>query len=239
LHCPSSPLPKNCSNPPPGTPGGTRIAATCYFGIAGGTGGPTAADHLIPQTVYNEQRWNIGPTGTADCCGGGIHSSSGTIVAQGRFGLEAISDGTSNVLMVSESSNWVYTANNTKQDWRSSGLHGWIIGWQFNCTPNRPSQQIPGCSDNADMRTFNFMTVRYPINHFSQPAHGLPNNPGHCGQFGVCFNTSSNRPLNSAHPGGVNGAMADGSVRFFSQTLARDVLGRYVHRDDGLTTSQN
>jgi prepilin-type processing-associated H-X9-DG protein len=134
--------------------------------------------------------------------------------------------------MVSEQSNWIYTVGNQRQDWRASGNHGWIIGWRNRCTP-------PTCGNNNDQRTFNFMTIRYPINHFSQPSHGLPTAPGNCGTHGVCDNSSTNRPLNSAHPGGVMAAMADGSVRFISQTIASPALAAAAHRDDKLTLSLN
>lgn len=103
--------------------------------------------------------------------------------------------------------------------------------WRREVGPGQGGGRI---GNNADHRTFNFTTLRYPINHFSQPSHGLPNFPGNCGTFGICRNSSTNRPLNSAHPGGVNVAMADASVRFVPQTINNQVLGLSGYRDDGI-----
>ena len=227
--CPSSPLDKWCRHNPPGTP--QRIMAASYVAISG-----TANGTLVPTTIYNDniQRWAQGSTGTADCCSGGIHSRSGAITAHGTHDLAGLGDGTSNVLMLSESSNWIYTQTDKRQDWRASHQHGWLIGWRYN---NPPGQGTNLTGNGNDHRTFNFTTLRYPINHFSFASHGLPDGPsqtGNCGQFGICENASSNRPLNSAHPGGVNVAMGDASVRFVSQTITNQVLGLAGFRDDGI-----
>ncbi|ADB17960.1 protein of unknown function DUF1559 [Pirellula staleyi DSM 6068] len=219
--CPSSPLSIWCRGPYNGV---REIQAPHYVAIAGG------AANLLPTATYNETRINTGGS-TAGCCTGGHHSSSGAIIAGGTHSLAALTDGTSNVWMVSENSNFVFTVSNTKQDYRSSAQHGFIIGWRSKCTP-------PSCGNGNDQRTFNFTTVRYPINHFSRATDGLPDAPGNCGTHGVCDNASTNYPLNSAHPGGVCVLSADGSVRFVSQTTALDVIGRFVHRDDGLPVTQ-
>jgi prepilin-type processing-associated H-X9-DG protein len=232
--CPSSPLEKWCFSPPPGTP--RRIMAANYVAISGG------ANSLFPTGGYNDRvRWAQGNPGTADCCSGGIHASNGAMVASGTHGIEALSDGTSNVYMISESSNWIFTQTNQKKDWRASHTHGWIIGWWYH---DKVGQHVdgygwPNLPNDYDHRTFNFTTIRYPINHFSMPSHGLPDHPGNCGTLGVCYNSSTNRPLNSAHPGGVNVAMADGSVRFVSQTIPNEMLGRFAVRDDRGTTDGN
>lgn len=235
--CPSSPLDKWCFGNPPGTP--RRIMAPNYVAISGTATAAAVAQTtgvpLVPAAIYEDNvlRWAIGATGTAGCCSGGIHSQGGSIVAAGTHGLEAITDGTSNTFMISESSNWIFTQNNTRQDWRASHTHGMIIGWHNR---NGPGQGGNRYGMGGDHRTFNFTTIRYPINHFSNPTHGLPNAPGNCGTWGICDNSSTNRPLNSAHPGGVNVAMADASVRFVAQTINNQVLGLSGFRDDNIAT---
>lgn len=51
---------------------------------------------------------------------------------------------------------------------------------------------------------------------------------------GVFDNHGPNNPLVSAHAGGIQGCMADGSVRFFQQSLNIITLCRLATRDDGL-----
>jgi prepilin-type processing-associated H-X9-DG protein len=72
-------------------------------------------------------------------------------------------------------------------------------------------------------------TIRYNINQ----KRGWPDPPGNCGALGVCDNVGNNIPLNSEHPGGVNGLFCDGSVRFLSETMDLATLARIATRDDG------
>ena len=78
------------------------------------------------------------------------------------------------------------------------------------------------------------VTIRYPINQ----KEGWPDSPGNCSAVGVCQNTGNNIPLTSTHPGGVNVALCDGSVRFLSETVPMYVLSRLVTRDDGEVLDQ-
>jgi hypothetical protein len=127
--------------------------------------------------------------------------------------------------MVGEASDFLIATDGSKRDFRSSAQHGFIIGWRSTTTPDK-------VGNGGDNRTFNMVTVRYPINQKSRSG-GWPNWPGNCSADGVCENASSNLPLNSAHPGGVMILIADGSVRFLAEVSALDVVGRIVTRDDG------
>jgi prepilin-type processing-associated H-X9-DG protein len=49
----------------------------------------------------------------------------------------------------------------------------------------------------------------------------------------VCYVSGTNTPLTSAHSGGVNGLMGDGSVRFLSDAMPLRTLGLLATRDDG------
>jgi prepilin-type processing-associated H-X9-DG protein len=102
-----------------------------------------------------------------------------------------------------------------------------MIGWHSNQTPINGGQ--------TDARTFQMTTIRYSINRKT----GWQNPPGHCGQTGVCDNIGTNIPLNSAHSGGVNTLMGDGSVRFMRDSMAVAVLAALATRDDGTPVSDN
>jgi hypothetical protein len=45
-----------------------------------------------------------------------------------------------------------------------------------------------------------------------------------------------NTPLASAHPGGVEAVLADGSVRFITDVMDLTTLKRLADRDDGQAT---
>jgi prepilin-type N-terminal cleavage/methylation domain-containing protein len=230
MFCPSSPLERWCRSPhgaAAGTPAPNLIMASTYVGIAG------ANPQMIPG--YNDIRVAQPNTGTADCCTGGIMSSNGTLTP--GFGrtprtFSAIQDGTSNVIMIGENADFMITLDGNKRDFRSSAQHGWIIGWRHIGTPGGN----PNIGNGGDNRLFNMTTVRYRVNdkrNYSNANLGWPNWPGHCGQVGLCQNTSSNVPLNSAHTGGVLIALVDGSVRFLADGTDPVLLARASIRDDG------
>ncbi|HEV7280107.1 MAG TPA: DUF1559 domain-containing protein [Pirellulaceae bacterium] len=216
--CPSSPL-TNVAISAHGIP--DNMAPT-YVGISGAVNG------LIPG--YTESRI-ANPTGSAGCCSGGIASGGGTLVrGNAKLKFASITDGLSNTLIVSENGDFLTTANGSKVDWRASAQHGFIIGSQWRAAP--PAH------NNADNRTFNMTTVRWPINDKKGRSQGTAGWPdaGNCGALGVCSNASTNLPLNSAHPGGVMGLMGDGSVRFISETTAMSIVAAAATRDDGQST---
>jgi prepilin-type N-terminal cleavage/methylation domain-containing protein/prepilin-type processing-associated H-X9-DG protein len=208
--CPASPLPIFCRSQQKG-----QVMASSYVGIAGAVNG------LIPG--HTETRIWTPVTSTADCCTGGIMSGGGILYANSQIRLVEISDGTSNTIMVGEQSDWLHTLNGTKVAWGATDNHGWYIGW-------RSTAQVTGPSGPSDQRGFGWQTIRYGLNKKS----GWPNFPGHCGQTGVCNNSSENAPLNSPHSGGVNALFGDGSVRFLSDSLTLRTLAQMATRDDGI-----
>jgi hypothetical protein len=50
---------------------------------------------------------------------------------------------------------------------------------------------------------------------------------------GVGDNFGSNNPLNSAHTGGIQGLLGDGSVRFISDNIDMQTLRLLCSRNDG------
>lgn len=219
--CPSSPLDKMCLGV---RTSGHLTMAPSYVGIGG------AVPSAFPTgSAFTETRRFL-PASGAGCCTGGIESGGGTFISSGRLNFAHLQDGTSNVMIASEVSNWLRDVNNQQNDFRSQRQHGFIIGTSRNRPPN-----VNEGNGTGDRRTFNFASIRYPINYYTKAVDGLPVG-GDCGNLGVCQNASTNIPLNSAHPGGVMILLGDGSVRFLPQTVSLFVLAQMATRDDGLAT---
>lgn len=208
--CPSSPLPEFAFLGIGA--GGSNAWRPSYAGISGATN-----DLLATETRISN------PGTAAGCCSGGKVSGGGILFPNAKINMSAVTDGTSNTIVVSESSNFLFTQNGTKVDW-SSGWHGFFIGCDSTQTP-------PNYNNGGDARTMNQLSLRYAINQF----RGWPDPPGNCGGTGVCDNIGNNFPLTSAHPGGVNVLFTDGSTRFLSETIAASVQGLLATRDDGQT----
>jgi len=214
--CSSSALPNTTTSTVPGGAAG-QMMMPHYVAISG------AAPSMFPAgSGFTETRF-ANPGGSAGCCSGGIISAGGGLVMNRTMNMKDIQDGTSNCAIVSEQSDFLYTANGAKVAWNAAGPHGWTIGWG-NTTSNFSGQTI------SDARTFNTTTVRYRLNQ----KKGWTDAPGNCGSQGVCDNTGSNIPLNSAHVGGVHVLLGDGAVRFLSDSMDMLVLAKLVTRDDGL-----
>jgi prepilin-type N-terminal cleavage/methylation domain-containing protein len=203
--CPSSPLNKTCD----ATYLCTRGAVN-YVGISGAVNGLITSSGGFPETRQNA------------VSNGGIVSGGGVIIPNGKLRFADLSDGSSNVLAVSEHGNWITSTDNQRHDWRACQPWGWSIGVK---STGIPPNFYPRQDDN---RSFNQTTIRYPIN--STTGWGVGS--GDCAT-GVCADVGCNTPLNSAHPGGVNALVGDGSVRFISDTITLDLLARLATRDDG------
>ncbi|HRX81146.1 MAG TPA: DUF1559 domain-containing protein, partial [Pirellulaceae bacterium] len=198
--CPSSPLDPILRS---GTmnltlPSYSAINGSTADSIAVAAGVPTANSYgniCRPQaTTIDGCAWNTN-----------VMSSHGIFTSGNTHPFRDITDGTSNVLMISETSDWTFDANRTtKSDLRQGSGWGWPMGvvwndWNTGHTPGR----------------IGWVTcIRYPPNSDSS---GLP---------GAQTNTDNrgNTPLNSAHPGGIQGTLADGSVRFIGETINMDIL---------------
>jgi prepilin-type processing-associated H-X9-DG protein len=182
----------------------TRFSGN-YAAIAGAVNG------LIPG--YTEARVHSG--------GGGIVGGNGALIPNGQTGFRDITDGTSNCAAAGEHGDWLFSTTGTKIDYRAGQIHGWSMG----CG----AQGVPPNYGSGDNRAFNTTTIRYAINNKRNNGAGWD---GNC-TTGVCQNMGNNTPLNSAHPGGVNLLLCDGSVRFVSETVPLDVVARLATRDDG------
>ncbi|HUG71474.1 MAG TPA: DUF1559 domain-containing protein, partial [Pirellulaceae bacterium] len=193
--CPSSPLEHM------GNVGSYIHMRAHYVGISGAANG----NSRNPSPRYPDDTFRNNPANAqincCSCCGGqmarGVASNGGVLVAHGFGGLPngmatinfaKITDGTSNTMAISESSNWFQDANGQKV--LVTGQHGWLMG-----------------SPSAGERKFNITTVRYSPNEDDNTLSGTGMNDG------------SNNGIYAAHPGGVQAAACDGSVKFVSETI--------------------
>lgn len=200
--CPSSPI-----NALTAAGDGNNITGPQYLGIMGATNG----DGLVNPTARIAN--------CCSCCGG--QTATGIITAGGVFGpiqgyhFKDVADGTTNVLMIGEQSNYIRTS--TGQPLPPTGVHGILMGG----TNNKRIEACPGCLFE---RQFNLTTVRYPPN-----APAVDNN---LAWPGVGGNLGPNNPLNSPHTGGIHGLLCDGSVRFLSNHLDMGTFRGLCTRDD-------
>ena len=194
--CPSSPL-----EPLRGTGGAVRSVAPHYVGIQGAANGGTFVNSPGDQS------------GCCNCCDAsarnGVQASGGTMLKTKAIRIRDITDGTSNVMMVSESGDFVADITSpTKKAHQINHNHGWLMGAdQHNV--------------NGNGRGYNITTVMYPPNGSLRGAPGVANNRG------------PNNGIYSAHTGGVHGLMGDGRVRFISENINMNTLRRLCSRNDG------
>jgi len=204
--CPSSPLQDLRDS------GGGPTEHPQYYGIMG------AVDGLGGVAVAANRKANC-----CGCCGNqagtGLITSSGMLVPLDSKKIRDVTDGTSNVIIVGESSDFILTAAGGSKTADVQGVHGMLMG-----SPNLVN--IEGAVGGMFERQFNLTTIRYAPN-----APAINNNaswPGIDDNFGI------NKPLNSAHTGGVHVLLVDGTVRFISNNVDIGTLARLASRDDGL-----
>jgi len=208
LYCPSSPLPEVDSN----------IQLTGYVGISG-----------------TKQRWNPSLNSNA----GGLENINsnaqhynGTVVPSGdgsnAINMSAMTDGTSNTMMVSECSNYFYAADRTKQPatLRTSYGPSGVNGGAWNGLGIETTNGSQTAAQNVT--TINVLGNTAPYTGGINSAVDEGSSPTNGNDGGAC-----SIPLCSPHPGGVLAVMGDGSVQFLSETVANRVLVSLANRQDG------
>lgn len=206
-NCPSSPLTYRRDS------GNCIIPHAQYFGIMGATDGNGFTNPASRKA------------NCCGCCGG--QQGTGLITAGGMFGplesrkISQMKDGTSNIVVVGEASDFIYnTAGQKIVD--ANGVHGILMG-----SPNLT--RIEAAPGGMFDRQFNLLTVRYSPN--AKAVDNDANWPGIGDNFGI------NLPLNSAHSGGTHGLMGDGTVRLISNGIDMLTYRRIMTRDDGAVTA--
>ncbi|MEZ6114021.1 MAG: DUF1559 domain-containing protein [Pirellulaceae bacterium] len=202
LDCPSSPLDDFNT-------GTNAVHMASYVGIAGA---------VEPTGRYVPQRQG----GCCSCCStvgaagqaSGLTSWSGMLVPNKTVKFADCTDGTSNTMLVGETSDWALQ-NGVKKHIDPSWPHGWPMG-----AGSTTIQQ--GVTTAQSERFFNLTSIRYPV---GTKNYDLP---------GVGDNHGPNNPLISAHPGGAQMCLTDASVRFLTEQTDLETLKALADRDDAI-----
>lgn len=134
----------------------------------------------------------------------GIRSDSGMFTRDRNFNFRDMTDGSSNIVMVAEQSNWGRDAANTNNvEYRSDGGDSLWMG-----------------TDYSTGRCFGTTTVRYAINTRNSTLSGASQQ-------------NCNTPIQSAHTGGAHVLIGDGTVKFLSENMNFDTLRFLAARADG------
>ena len=165
-------------------------------------------------------------TDSSSWCADRGQSAWGGALAPGfrQVKLTGITDGTSNVLLVSEVSGLIYDVNGTpRNDWGSVN-GGFLSG----------GGSERGKGPWGESRGHNHTTIKWRINQIRPPgAAGWKDSGADSPPNGVGQEEAGNTPLNSLHTGGVNALLGDGSVRYLRDSTELLTLARLATRDDG------
>jgi prepilin-type N-terminal cleavage/methylation domain-containing protein/prepilin-type processing-associated H-X9-DG protein len=181
-----------------------------YYPIPGPIGVQTPSYVAIAGAIDHESRFTGYQNDPGDAFSSnptGILSYGGALAPRNCVLVSRVTDGLSNTMIVGEQSDWCMTSGGDMVDCRSQFWHGFTTG-----------------SDPTNYRFFNTTTVRYAINTNSMSLPGI--GPGG-------YSYGANRPILSAHSGGANVLMGDGSTHFLSESLDLQVLYNLANRDDG------
>jgi prepilin-type N-terminal cleavage/methylation domain-containing protein len=171
-----------------------------------------AATGLIPGVTARS-------SGTA---AGGIGSKDGMMFVSSALKFKDCLDGTSKMMIMGEQSDYLIDTMGQKKEWSSAAFFGWTLG------------AYSGPSDSAGVENYTATTIRYAINDKKNSGNGWTSGAG-----GIGDNSGNNCPLNSAHPGGAQALLLDGSIRFLGDATSLQTLAQLATRDDGRNLSED
>ncbi|HWL08219.1 MAG TPA: DUF1559 domain-containing protein [Planctomicrobium sp.] len=210
--CPSSPLPQLRPMHE------TNVTASQYTGISGATNdaGVFLGNPDVPIDDLSGRQFAGRGSGTI--------ALGGTLTLFRSIRLRDVTDGASNTMVVGEQSNFGENSAGVKAQINQS--QGFQCGIPF---PKFPAVAEYLGNNIGNLRTFNVTTIRYAINTASSGGNG---------RAGIGDNDGVNNGIFSAHPGGSQVLLADGSVRFLSENMHLVTLKSLATRDDGLTLGE-
>ncbi len=160
------------------------------------------------------------------CClpvANGEISADGVLIPNSVVRLRDISDGTTNVVCVGEASAYAEDSSGTKKRVDGSFPNSWITG--TNAVGTLPNYFHEIGTFIPSPPSYNLTTIRYSPNApYDQP--------------GIREDHGPNNPMTSAHSGGVQVLLADGSVRFIGENVDLFTLKMLAARHDGQTVGE-
>ncbi|MCA8986554.1 MAG: DUF1559 domain-containing protein [Planctomycetaceae bacterium] len=217
--CPSSPLPKWRERD------NVKLLIPDYVGIAGATVGANPADANSDGVLDGTNITIPGRVGTAGTRASVVYNpgfspakiqSNGPLSYLSSTSFNHITDGTSNTMLIGEQSDW--GANQT--DIRS----GYDWGAWMGCAQ---------CSDHVNIGLYNDVwTANITTLHPNWPLGSKPARNSHP-YVGSLGEGPGNQPLQSAHDGGLQVVLCDGSVRFLSNNIDKGLSFNLADMRDG------
>jgi prepilin-type N-terminal cleavage/methylation domain-containing protein len=192
------------------------LLAPSYVGISGAAPGGTFTESRITTDVG-------AGVGGGLLAGYGIQSWGGMMIINRNVRIGHVMDGTSNTLLLGEQSDFLVDATGD----RVQLPHHW--GFLMGAVDRGTHTDFPTAPGSPNGGAYNLTTIRYPPVASSVIAELTD---------GVTGDVGYNIPLNSAHTGGSQALLADGSVHFISANIDMDTLRFLATRDDGRVVSE-